>query len=298
MKRVCVIGRLALVGMAVAASLLTFGVAASWAESPTWLCVPKTAGKTVTSGGTAAEAKCEGEVTAVGLPPNGEMPTLLNILSHMEYVASGIGSQPTIKFKGVNVQIVNGAGSTATTNSKGNLVIGYDETPGTQTGSHNVVLGGEQSFTSYGGILAGFKNSISGAYASVTGGLSNIASGAYASITGGGENFASGSRASVTGGYSNTANELVASVTGGELNVASGVGAAISGGLNNRARKGNSSVSGGTENIAEALYAWVGGGYENKATGKSSAIFGGKELSATNEFQACGGNPTVVGAMC
>jgi hypothetical protein len=52
-------GRSVLVGIAVVASLLTFGAAAAWAESPTWLCVPKTAGKAVTSGGTGTEAKCE-----------------------------------------------------------------------------------------------------------------------------------------------------------------------------------------------------------------------------------------------
>lgn len=299
MKRVCDIGRLALVSMAVVASLLTFGVAAAWAESPTWLCVPKTAGKAVTSGGTGTKAECEKETTTtVELPPAGELPTLVNILSHMKYVASGIEGQPTVKFEGVNVQIVNGAGSTATTNSKGNLVIGYDETPGIQTGSHNLVLGGEQSFTSYGGILAGFKNYISQPFASITGGQSNTVTGSYASITGGWKNTASGERASVTGGYENTASKLVASVSGGELNTASAPGASVSGGLGNKAKTSAASVSGGAENIAEAQYASIAGGKENKATGKYAAIFGGKELNATNEFQACGGNPTVVGANC
>ncbi len=58
------------------------------------------------------------------------------------------------------MQIVNGEGKTASANSEGNLVIGYDEEPGTQTGSHNLVLGERQTFMSYGGFLDGFSNSI------------------------------------------------------------------------------------------------------------------------------------------
>ena len=33
-----------------------------------------------------------------------------------------------MRFTGVNVQVVNGAGSTATANGTGNLIVGYDET--------------------------------------------------------------------------------------------------------------------------------------------------------------------------
>jgi hypothetical protein len=79
----------------------------------------------------------------------------------MTYVASGVGG-PTIQFSGVNVQVVNGEGKTASVNGDGNLVVGYDENAGKndQTGSHNVILGGEQTFTSLGGILGGFKNGV------------------------------------------------------------------------------------------------------------------------------------------
>jgi hypothetical protein len=290
--------RLALAGGVVLASLLVLGVASAWAESPTWLCVPKTAGKAVTSGGIGAEAKCEAETVTTELPPTAELPTLVDILSHMEYVASGVGSQPTIKFKGVNVQIVNGAGTTATTNGKGNLVIGYDEKPVLVTGSHNLVLGGEQSYTSYGGILGGFGNYVSQPFASITGGLGNTVTGSYGSVTGGWKNTVSASRASITGGYENTASELVASVSGGELNVASGGGSSVSGGIGNKAKSGTASVSGGSENLAEGQYSSIAGGKENKATAKYAAIFGGKELTAAKEFEACGGNPNVVGGVC
>ena len=62
-------------------------------------------------------------------------------MAHMKYEATGIDGKPTIKISGANVQIVNGEGTTATTNGENNLVIGYDEEPGDQGGSHNLILG-------------------------------------------------------------------------------------------------------------------------------------------------------------
>lgn len=55
MKRISCIGQLALMGIVVTMLSLTFGVAAAWAETPAWLCVPKTAGQAATSGGTSSE---------------------------------------------------------------------------------------------------------------------------------------------------------------------------------------------------------------------------------------------------
>lgn len=52
-----------------------------------------------------------------------------------------VGGKPTIRLSGANVQIPNGEGSTNTTNGAGNLIIGYDENPQTQTGSHNLIGG-------------------------------------------------------------------------------------------------------------------------------------------------------------
>jgi hypothetical protein len=53
----------------------------------------------------------------------------------------------------------NGSGRTDSNNGLGNLIVGYNERGevGTQTGSHNVVVGREHSFTSHGGILAGSR---------------------------------------------------------------------------------------------------------------------------------------------
>jgi hypothetical protein len=62
---------------------------------------------------------------------------------------------------GANLHIVNGAGATTTKNGLGNLIVGYnekrDDTPNTdvRTGSHNLILGEENSFSSYGGIVGG-----------------------------------------------------------------------------------------------------------------------------------------------
>src|SRR5205807_3873238 len=84
------------------------------AVTPGWECVPTTAGQAVVSGGAGATPSCGGNETAVLAPT---------------YVSSGVGGKPTVKFSAVNVQILNGAGSTASLNGTGNMVVGYDENP-------------------------------------------------------------------------------------------------------------------------------------------------------------------------
>ncbi len=99
--------------------------------------------------------------------------------------------EDTVVFNGVNVQIVNGTGSTSEEiNGLGNLIVGYnkprdeiDETM--RTGSHNLVVGDEHNYTSYGGFVAGLSNTISGAYSSIGGGLRNVASGDFSAVSGG-----------------------------------------------------------------------------------------------------------------
>jgi hypothetical protein len=102
-----------------------------------------------------------------------------------------------ISFEGVNLRIVNGAGATASRNGLGNLIIGYNEPPpGTadRSGSHNLVVGPEHSYASYGGALGGRRNSASGPYASALGGRYNIATGECSSVTAGEFNLASGAQ--------------------------------------------------------------------------------------------------------
>ena len=170
---------------------------------------------------------------------------------------------PIATLSGINLQLNNGAGTTNTINGLGNLIIGYDEqgttsinrcsigmngttqvnaanclanggtlsTTGFKTGSHYLVLGSENNYSSYGGLLAGLRNFSNSRYASVSGGAGNTASGYYSSVSGGYGNTASGVTASVSGGHSNTASERSASVSGGRSNTASSYYSSVSGGI-------------------------------------------------------------------
>jgi len=125
--------------VAVAALFLVWGAMAS-AATPAWECVPTAHGADVISGGTGSAPVC-GTGSAAVLAPT--------------YEASGIDGKPTVLFgapsAGVNVQIVNGSGSTSKVNGTGNLVLGYDENPSNhaQTGSHDLILGEGQSYSGY-----------------------------------------------------------------------------------------------------------------------------------------------------
>ena len=101
------------------------------------------------------------------------------------------GTNTLLTIKGVNVQIVDGTGSTASTSGLGNLIIGYNRSgaraaPGDiRTGSHNLILGDANNYQSYGGIVAGVYDTISGPYACVSGGTGNTAGAYAASVSGG-----------------------------------------------------------------------------------------------------------------
>jgi hypothetical protein len=138
------------------------------------------------------------------------------------------GTELTIT--GVNVHIVSGSGRTddfvgsgGTLTALGNLIIGY---PGRdsvypRTGSHNLVLGDHNGYTSYGGLVAGQGNQILGPYCTITGGTGNTARNYWSSVNGGFSNLASGQGSVVNGGQQNTASESYATVSGGYLNVMS-----------------------------------------------------------------------------
>ena len=139
-------------------------------------------------------------------------------------------------FEGCNVHIRSGAGRTdGAVNGLGNLIVGYNE-PGIssppRTGSHNLVLGRFHSYSSYGGLVAGENNTISGISASVSGGGNRTASGILASISGGEGNTASGGAFStVSGGTGNTASGNSATVSGGAGRSATGPSDWVAGGL-------------------------------------------------------------------
>lgn len=195
---------------------------------------------------------------------------------------------PLVQLSGINLQIVNGMGGTATINGLGNVIIGYDEinsrvdyyhcsdgaypymtgcedsgalwSHNHKSGSHYLVVGSENNYSQYGGLVAGYQNFVNRAYSTVTGGRQNVASGQYSSVSGGGFSRAGGDDSSVNGGYMNTA---------------AGDSSSIGGGSNNRAGASYSSAIGGFMNVASGPYSSVSGGYSNTAEGNSSSVGGG-----------------------
>lgn len=228
--------------------------------------------------------------------------------------------RPRARLSGINLQIVNGEGGTSTANGLGNLIVGYDEpremggpvcsigqhidetscvaNNGTwalshKSGSHYVIVGMGNSYSQYGGLLAGVANVGNGEFASVTGGTLNTASGRLASVTGGQENTAYGQLASVTGGQDNIARGEFASVAGGQGNAASGAYANVSGGWNNHATGPYASVTGGLANEASGQVASVSGGSWSVASGSGSSVTGGLNNTASHVGSTVGGGHNV-----
>ena len=216
-----------------------------------------------------------------------KMAALENVLANVTRSGSDI------TFSGVNVHVVNGTGTTTgPPNGVGNLIVGYNQVRGTgddRTGSHNIVVGDYNNYSSYGGLVAGRVNTISGAYASVSGGGSNTASGYAASVSGGEANTASGGSSSVSGGRTNTASGYYSSVSGGTANTASETYSSVSGGTANRASGGYSSVSGGDDNTASGAFASVSGGRTNTASGYYSSVSGGYTNTASEAYSSVSG---------
>ena len=232
-----------------------------------------------------------------GDAPEGLSEETEEILDHMSIVqlADGIGgTTKTIRFSEANVQIVNGEGATEAFNGLGNLIVGYNElrpSDNDRTGSHMIVAGDENNYSSFGGIVAGQLNATSGVYASVTGGLENTANGEFSSVSGGRNNTASGDfgssvsggrrntasgwSSSVSGGWNANASDDFSSVSGGSNNVASGEFSSVSGGLHNTASGAGSSVSGGSSNIASGDPSSVSGGFQRIAPGDLDWVAGG-----------------------
>jgi trimeric autotransporter adhesin len=245
------------------------------------LCVSSTAGQPVTSGA------CSSGGTTVKLPASAaDQNTLLSVLPHMSFVSSGVGGKPTIRFSGVNVQIVSGSGATnGTVNGEGNLVLGYDENPSNlaQSGSHDLILGRNQSFKGYGELVGGYQNVASGAYATVFG-VGNNVSASYSAVTGGNANAAKGTAASVTGGYKNTAAGSYTSITGGCSNLAGSGTVSINSLCTDTTTYPNSfaSITGGASNQASATGSSVTGGQFNHASDPLASITGGcRNLAGT-----------------
>lgn len=207
------------------------------------------------------------------------------ILSHMSLVSPAddpcVGGK-TIRFSGVNVQVVNGLESTGqvdfdgaspwpsvvetSVNGVGNLIVGYQESRNVdrRSGSHNLVVGSGNDYTAFGGLVIGFENAITGPYASVSGGAGNVASG-FSSTVGGGR----GNQA--TGGY--------ACAVGGGTDLP-GLGNPQN--LEDRNRDG-AGAGAAAGNVAAGDWSCAFGGASNTATGHLAIVLGRFGLTAVGE---------------
>lgn len=254
----------AVVGLGLAA-----GPAAGSAAAGVFVCVPATAGAAITSGGTSGSC---GTAAPVELPQSRtEQQTLLSILPHLSFKEAGVAGKPTITVRGANLQLVNGSGSTTTVNGAGNLVLGYNESPGEQTGSHSVVSGQSNSFKSYGQLVTGTNNKALAPWATVHGYF----------------NTASSSHSAVLGGYSNAASNFASVVVGGHDNSAKAHSSAVLGGYRNSTEGDGATVVGGFANIARGTESAILGGNQNTASGRWSTTAGGK-LNTINAINGTG----------
>jgi hypothetical protein len=230
-----------------------------------------------------------------GQAADGRLQMIADELAALRDILTVIRFDPAAKevvITGANLRLVNGLGQTGCEfggepsppdcpNGLGNLIVGYNEPrppelgENFRTGSHNVVVGLGHNFSSFGGLVVGEVNTISGVFASVSGGQ---------------QNTASGNHSSVSGGFSNMASGFAASVTGGTRNLASGERSAVSGGEHNTASGDFAAVSGGLENTASQVFASVSGGRENTASGDSSSVSGGFQRTAEGEFDWVAGS--------
>ncbi len=180
---------------------------------------------------------------------------------------------------GANLQVISGGDSTdAAVNGLGNIIIGYNEdenydstaegsgttdpTPDTKTGSHNLIVGAGHTYSSFGGIVAGYDNNITSESASITGGLRNTVSGKYSIVAGGDLNTAEGSYNNILGGFANTTKSLGNTILGGHSNTI-------------EAGSLMSTISGGYANIMDyAITSSTLGGDSTHGSGVSNTILG------------------------
>ena len=134
---------------------------------------------------------------------------------------------PNLIFEGVNVHIRNKRSSTTLVDGLGNLIIGYNEIgdeaglfypPPVRNGSHNLIVGAGHSYSSAGGFVAGYRNTIGGSFSTVAGGFMNAAKGEHSSVSGGLLNVAGGEFSAVCGGMQNDTASFASSITGGSYN--------------------------------------------------------------------------------
>jgi hypothetical protein len=287
--------------LAMAATVAAAGASAGAAQAASTVCVPDTAGLPVTSGGAAGTCAAG---TAVSLPASADdQRTLISVLPYLSFTASGVGGKPTIIVKGANLQLQNGRGSTTEVNGAGNLVLGYDERPGQQTGSHSLIIGTDHTFTDAGEVLTGRGHKVSAPFGVALGGYADIVTGHSGVAIGGWYNTA-GEFATAVGGRSNKATGYFDAAVGGESNTAKGSGSVTVGGRDNTAAAHWGTTAGGCANVAgtDALASYDGCPADNASSfsvGDASSVFGGKfnRAAATLASVAGGDHNSVTGRL-
>lgn len=241
---------------------------------------------------------------------------LANLLEIDDYVAlAWVHGRPTVQFRAVNLQVLNGAGS-ETANGLGNVVIGYDGlrsaagsnhfvpecSRGTKSGpfpfqfpvqnqADCLAAGGTWQLDHKGGshyLVVGDQHNYNG-WSGIVAGRGHTSNSPYASVGGGVENQANGWGATVSGGSRNRASGYLASVTAGSNNIASGQHATVAAGSDNVASGPQASISGGTFNDASGPTSSVSGGTGNSAEGEKSAISGGAGNTARGAASSISG---------
>jgi hypothetical protein len=233
------------------------------ADSPLAMCVPAAANTAITT--PQADGTCPTGKTKKAVANEADLTAAKARITKLEGLLKGVTrgtshDQPTLTFSGENVRIINGANSTSALNGRGNLILGYNEAPGPQAGSHNIIVGIGDAATSYGSLVVGVNDSSEGPFETVLG-FNNFANRQYGTVLGGRDNGATGDYATVSGGVEGSA---------------SGFGSSISGGLHNTARGRDASVSGGFAVFAD---------------GVASSNLGGGSTHADNDYSTYPAGP-------
>jgi len=240
------------------------------------------------------------------LQGNGRYEVLTELADHLtvEYLDDHAGGvAKTFRFTGVNVQIVNGLGATngnpsapfevregmVSTNSVGNLIIGYQEDelrPHPRTGSHNIIVGPGHGHESFGCLVTGARNSSTSPYSAVLGGEMQRARGPYATIVGGFGHSVGGPYAVAIGGYQNSVGGPYALCAGGRHSIVTGSHGVALGGSHANPSGWLSTVVGGTKNEAQGTQSVVSGGFRNLASGWRATVNGGEHNTASGDHSS------------
>ena len=109
------------------------------------------------------------DVTALIAALQAQVGDLNNRVAELEAKLAHVSvSGDDITISGANLYVNSGSGATdGPVNGLGNVIIGYNELRGTgddRTGSHNLVVGSKNNFSSYGGIVGGLQGFLTTPY--------------------------------------------------------------------------------------------------------------------------------------